>query len=57
MRIKTFFPMGEKLPNIISQGNNITTKQAPTIISFPPSQQFPEDFLVLELSMLSSTAL
>jgi hypothetical protein len=55
MTFKTFLPMGEKPPDIIGRGNIITTKQAPTVISFPPSQQFPEEFLVLELSTLSST--
>jgi len=56
MTIKTFLPMGEKPPDIIGQGNNATIKQAPTVISFPPSQQFPEEFLVLELLTLCSIA-
>jgi len=56
MTIKTFLPMGEKPPDIIGQGNNATIKQAPTVISFPPSQQFPEDFFVLELLTLRSIA-
>jgi hypothetical protein len=47
MSIKPFLPMWEKPPNVIGQGNNMTTKQAPTIISFPPYQQFPEEFLEL----------
>jgi hypothetical protein len=55
MTFKTFLPMGEKPPDIIGRGHIITTKQAPTVLSFPPSQQFPEEFLVLELSTLSST--
>ena len=48
--------MGEKPPDIIGQGNNATIKQAPTVISFPPSQQFPEEFLVLELLTIRSIA-
>jgi hypothetical protein len=46
MTIKTFLPMGEKPPNMIGQGNIITTKQVHTVILFPPSQQFLEEFLV-----------
>ena len=56
MTIKTFLPMGEKPPDIIGQGNNATIKQAPTVISFPPFQQFPEDFLASVFLPLSSTA-
>jgi hypothetical protein len=48
--------MGEKPPNIIGEGNNITMKQAPTVISFPPSQQFPEEFLELALLTQNSSA-
>ena len=56
MTIKTFLPMGEKSPDIIGQGTHVTTKQAPTVLSFPPSQQFPEEISASELLPLSSTA-
>jgi hypothetical protein len=48
--------MGEKPPDIIGRGSNMIIKPASTIISIPPSQQFPEEFLVLEITTLSSTA-
>jgi hypothetical protein len=47
--------MGKKPPDISGQGNNMTTKQAPATISFPPSQQSPKKKIVLELSTLGST--
>jgi hypothetical protein len=55
MTFKTFLPMGEKPPDIIRQGGNANTNQAPTIILFPPSQQFPENLLVSEPLPLHST--
>jgi hypothetical protein len=47
--------MGEKPPDIIGRGSKASIKQAPTAISFPPSQQFPEEFLVSGLLLQSST--
>lgn len=48
--------MAEKPPDIITQQRHATTKQAPTIILFPPSQQFSGESLESELLPLHYTA-
>jgi hypothetical protein len=48
MTFKTFLPMGGNPPDVMVQGGNANTNQAPTVILFPPSQQFPENLLASE---------
>jgi hypothetical protein len=55
MTFKSFLPMGEKPPEIIGRGSPANTNQAPTVLSFPPSQQFPEEPIVSRLLPLRST--
>jgi hypothetical protein len=55
MTFKSFLPMGEKPPEIFGRGSQVNTNQAPTVLSFPPSQQIPEEPLVSRLLPLRST--
>ena len=55
MTFKSFLPMGEKPPEIIGRGSPANINQAPTVLSFPPSQQFPEEPIVSRLLPLRST--